>query len=180
MPCHKAETAFVEGGGGAKDDKAAPIPPNDVIEGSEEERKKKQLGGQDGKNSLVNDPGGSPDNHSAPEVGFSAVKWEESEAGKQMAALTQLVQSIAQKVDGITTEVTALSTQAKTTVEKQAELKNIVDGLAKKSDSLEEKFGSTVLATATTADAPARTEVAKQDTDPRSGCFDTAFLRKRR
>jgi hypothetical protein len=80
--------------------------------------------------------------------------------------------------------VTGLTTKVETVITEQATQKKVLDEVVQKTDTLGTKLGETVIAPPVSEDRPAgdgtRMRVAKQDDDPRTGNFDTAFLRRRR
>jgi hypothetical protein len=103
---------------------------------------------------------------------------------EDITALTASLQLIAQKFDGLSTTVNTVAAQVKEVAEKQAAAQKVVDALATKSETLEGKLNSTVLAAAPAGDVPTTGLATKQDLDPRSaptpnGTWDTAFTRKR-
>jgi hypothetical protein len=81
----------------------------------------------------------------------------------------------------IGTTVTGLSTKLETVVTEQASQKKVLDEVVQKTDTLGTKLGTTLTAPPVSEDrpAPARMRVQK-DEDPRTGNFDTAFLRRNR
>jgi hypothetical protein len=81
----------------------------------------------------------------------------------------------------IGTTVAGLSTKLETVVTEQASQKKVLDEVVQKADTLGTKLGTTLTAPPVSEDrpAPARMRVTK-DEDPRTGNFDTAFLRRRR
>jgi len=89
-----------------------------------------------------------------------------------MEALTSLsaqVQSYAEAMSEVTRKVAA--------IEKSTEEK--IDVLAQKADTATQAVRGAVVASETLGDAiPAPASVKKQDADPRSGVFDTAFIRR--
>jgi hypothetical protein len=99
---------------------------------------------------------------------------------------TPVEEAAVTKAEPTMADVLAAITNLTSTVEKVAtnndDLKKVVDGLVEKSQTLDGKLASTVLAPPQPGDSPANGShaVQKVDTDPRTGCFDTAFLRKRR
>jgi len=89
--------------------------------------------------------------------------------------------AILMALKGIETTVTGLSTKLETVVTEQASQKKVLDEVVQKADTLGTKLGTTLTAPPVSEDrpAPARMRVQK-DEDPRTGNFDTAFLRRRR
>lgn len=110
----------------------------------------------------------------APAAGESApaAKSEQSDGGlkevlAQLGELTKTVQGVAGEVGEV--------------VKAQKSLEGRVDEIARKADNAAQAVKTTVVAGAGAGDEPAKgAPVKKSDTDPRSGCFDTAFLPKRR
>lgn len=83
---------------------------------------------------------------------------------------------------GIETTITGLAEKLETVVEEQAEQKKTLDGVVQKADTLNTTLKATVTAVPVPEDRPVgsvRMRVQKDD-DPRTGNFDTAFLRRRR
>lgn len=85
---------------------------------------------------------------------------------------------------GIEATVTGLSTKVETVITEQATQKKVLDEVVQKTDTLGTKLGETVIAPPVSEDRPAgdgtRMRTQKADDDPRTGNFDTAFLRRRR
>jgi hypothetical protein len=81
----------------------------------------------------------------------------------------------------MTAQVAALSKKVDTVTTEQAEQKKVLDGVVQKADTLNETLKTTVPAAPKSEDRPAydqnRMRVQKDD-DPRTGNFDTAFLRR--
>jgi hypothetical protein len=107
-------------------------------------------------------------------VVVEAVKAEESvkaDVGNEavlaaLATMTEALKSVSGDVAGV--------------AKAQKNLEERVEVIARKADNATEAIKSTVVAGAGAGDEPAKgSVVAKADTDPRSGCFDTAFIRRR-
>jgi len=92
----------------------------------------------------------------APAVDFTAV----------LAPLTDMVTALTVKVDTLATAQESLATQ--------------VDESARKSETAAQAVKSLVLAPSGNPDTPAATHTAKKQEpdDPRTGCFDTAFIKR--
>ena len=108
-----------------------------------------------------------------------------------MEKLTNLVQSIATKVDGLGTstasELNKLATKVDAIVTTQGAQQKVVDDLVTKAETLTNKLGTTVAAAPKSEDVPTQSislvssRVQKSDDeDPRTGCFDTAFITRKR
>jgi len=81
-----------------------------------------------------------------------------------------------------TAQLTALSQKLETVASEQATHKKTLDGVVEKADTFENTLKATVTAVPTAEDRPSgvvRMRVQKDD-DPRTGNFDTAFLRRRK
>jgi len=78
--------------------------------------------------------------------------------------------------------VDAVATKQEETAVKTEQLKKDVDAVAQKSETLSGKLSATVAAPPVGAvEVPAGGSIAqKSDSDPRTGCFDTAFLKRGR
>jgi hypothetical protein len=78
-------------------------------------------------------------------------------------------------------QLTSLSTKLEAVAAEQVTQKKALDDVAQKADTLGTQLSTTVMASPVSEDrpAPARMRVQKDD-DPRTGNFDTAFLRRRR
>jgi hypothetical protein len=96
------------------------------------------------------------------------------EVEKKDNAILAALKSIEATVTGLATKVEAVVTE-------QAEQKKTLDGVVQKADTLNTTLKATVTAVPVSEDRPsmARMRVQKDD-DPRTGNFDTAFLRRRR
>lgn len=92
------------------------------------------------------------------------------------------MQQVLDAISGITTKVADVATKVEGVVKTQSEFKKTLDDVVEKQDAVEEKIKTTVLAAPNAEDRPAgsRTETKKSDDDPRTGCFDTAFIARGR
>jgi hypothetical protein len=81
-------------------------------------------------------------------------------------SLTAKVEDVAKKVDDV--------------VKEQSEFKSALDGVTKKAETLEGTLKGTVVAQPKPEDRPAGVTLVKKDDDPRTGCFDTAFMGRSR
>lgn len=84
--------------------------------------------------------------------------------------------------DRTTAQLTGLATKLETVVTEQVAQKKVLDDVVQKADTLSTTLKTTVTAAPVIEDRPAdvRMRTLKQDDDPRTGNFDTAFLRRRR
>lgn len=91
---------------------------------------------------------------------------------------------IATALKGITAQLAGLSTKLDTVVADQSAQKKVLDEVVTKADTLTSTLNATVTAPPLDGDRPsARGDVrmrVQKDDDPRTGNFDTAFLRKRK
>ena len=89
---------------------------------------------------------------------------------------------ILKALKGIQKSVTGLASKVEAVVTEQAEQKKTLDGVVQKADTLNTTLKATVTAAPISEDrlTGARMRVQKTDDDPRTGNFDTAFLRRRR
>jgi hypothetical protein len=81
-----------------------------------------------------------------------------------------------------TAQFTGLTQKLETVASEQAAQKKVLDGVVQKADTLDTTLKATVTAHPVPEDrptGPARMRVQKDD-DPRTGAFDTAFLRRRK
>lgn len=79
-------------------------------------------------------------------------------------------------------QLTGLGEKLTTVVDEQVVQKKVLDDVVKKADTLEKALGTTVTAPPISEDRPSfstRMRVQKDD-DPRTGTFDTAYLRRRK
>lgn len=107
-------------------------------------------------------------------AGAEAVAKEGKKVEDLFAALTETIQGLAQKMDALGEKVTAVSEAQETTDQKVAEI-------AKKAENATQAVNTTILAAPPGGDTPSGTTVQKsEDTDARTGCFDTAFIRRNR
>lgn len=99
---------------------------------------------------------------------------EEKKVEELFAALTETIQGLAQKMDALGEQVLTVSEAQKTTDQKVADI-------AKKAENATQAVNTTILAAAPGGDTPSGTAVQKsEDTDARTGCFDTAFIKRNR
>lgn len=102
-----------------------------------------------------------------------AAKSEKSDEGGLKEVLTQL-SALSEAVKGVVGEVGKIAA-------KQEKLEVQFAETARKADNATQAVKTTVVAGAGAGDEPAKgAPVKKSDSDPRTGCFDTAFLPKRR
>lgn len=119
-----------------------------------------------------NQPAAEGEKAPAAEGASPAEKSEQSDDGLK-AVLAQLGE-LSKAVQGVAGEVGEVA-------KAQKSLEGRVDEIARKADNAAQAVKTTVVAGAGAGDEPAKgAPVKKSDTDPRSGCFDTAFLPKRR
>lgn len=91
-------------------------------------------------------------------------------------------QAVMSALTGLKDSTTALATKIEAVATEQATQKKTLDAVVQKADTLGATLKSTVIAPPVSEDRPAgaaRMRVQK-DEDPRTGNFDTAFLRRRR
>lgn len=103
-----------------------------------------------------------------------AEKSEQSDAGGIKEVLAQLA-GLSDALKGVVGEVAGVA-------KAQKNLEGQVEEIARKADNATKAVKTTVVAGAGAGDEPAKgTQVQKSEkSDPRTGCFDTAFLPKRR
>ena len=148
------ETPVAEGD--KKDEK------DEAVKGETEEEKKKRL-----------------KSHSPAEM---EPKDEEAEDGPPPEEVEKADDSpVLAALKGVTAQLTSLSQKLESVVTEQASQKKTLDEVTQKADTLGTKLSTTVTANPVSEDrpAPSRMRVQKDD-DPRTGNFDTAFLRRRR
>lgn len=94
----------------------------------------------------------------------------------------QVLKALKGLEDRTTSQLTNLASKLETVVTEQAEQKKVLDGVVQKADTLTTTLKATVTAVPQSEDRPSgnRMRIQKTDDDPRTGNFDTAFLRKRR
>lgn len=104
-------------------------------------------------------------------------KTEEKPEVVQKSDLQQILEALSAvtaKVDGVTMKVDAIAAE-------QVGQKKVLDDVVQKADTLEDKFKTTIVAAPVNGDRPSGSGlVKKSDDDPRTGCFDTAFIPGRR
>lgn len=95
-----------------------------------------------------------------------------------VAKVEALIKEMGEKTS---VQLTALTSKLDAVVTEQAEQKKTLDGVVKKSDDLATTLKATVTAVPVPEDRPnsTRMRIQKSDDDPRTGNFDTAFLRRR-
>lgn len=81
---------------------------------------------------------------------------------QQLQELTKVVKSVSEKVD--------------TTASEQEIQAKKIEEIARKSDTATQAVKTTVVVGAAAGDEPAQAPARKSDNDPRTGCFDTAFI----
>ena len=135
---------------------------DEAVKGETEEEKKKRL-----------------KSHSPAEM---EPKDEEAEDGPPPEEVEKADDSpVLAALKGMTAQLTSLSQKLESVVTEQASQKKTLDEVTQKADTLGTKLSTTVTANPVSEDrpAPSRMRVQKDD-DPRTGNFDTAFLRRRR
>jgi len=90
----------------------------------------------------------------------------------EMGQVLEILTGLKTTVTGLETKMTELTTKT------EAQQKS-VDELKQKSEDVEKKLKATVVAGVPQGDTPARGTTTQKSDDPRTGCFDTAFTRKR-
>ena len=100
----------------------------------------------------------------------------------QKSDLQQVLDALTASEDKTALSLTDLATKVETIATDLAAQKKVVDGVVTKADTLENTLKGTVIAPATREDRPVgeTTVTRKADDDPRTGNFDTAFLRRKR
>jgi hypothetical protein len=85
-------------------------------------------------------------------------------------------------LSGLKDTLAGLSQKLETVVTEQGEQKKVLDEVVQKTDTFSKTLKETVTAPPVSEDRPSSTRmrIQKADDDPRTGNFDTAFLRKRR
>jgi Zn finger protein HypA/HybF involved in hydrogenase expression len=92
------------------------------------------------------------------------------------------LKSLLSTMQSIATQMEGLSTNVENVASAQQKQQILVDDLVKKSDTLNEKLGAVVAAPPRAGDVPQNGHVRKsenEDSDPRTGFFDTAYLPRR-
>lgn len=92
------------------------------------------------------------------------------------------VAAILTTLKGIEERTTSMAAKLETVATEQAAQKIVLDGVVQKAETLTTTLKTTVTAVPVAEDRPAgpRMRTQKSEDDPRSGNFDTAFLRRRR
>lgn len=118
------------------------------------------------------------DSEKAPAEGEKKPTEEEEAAAKEKAkkeedGLAQVLKAI----EGLGTAVKSITEGQETLALAQKSLTDRVDEVARKSEDALKAVGGVVIGSAPGEDSPVQTVKAqKSDEDPRTGCFDTAFL----
>lgn len=99
-----------------------------------------------------------------------------------MQAIAGLQSTFDTRLSDMTQKVDSLGEQVTSVVQKQSEQEKALDAVVKKAETVEQRLGTTLTAPPPVEDKPAAGDetVTKGDDDPRTGAFDTAFLRRRR
>lgn len=135
---------------------------------TEEERKKRQKSHPPAEMA----PPDEEDDQKPPPAEEEEDAKKSDDSGKAVLALLK----------GIESTVAGLATKVEAVITEQTAQKKTLDEVVQKSDTLSETLKTTVTAPPTSEDRPsgqARMRVQKDD-DPRTGTFDTAFLRRRK
>lgn len=120
------------------------------------------------------------------EVTKAEVKVDDTKPDTTPTAITEMQTALFAALKGMeertTAQLTGLTQKVEAVVSEQAEQKKTLDGVVQKADTLSTTLKTTVTAAPASDDRPAgpRMRVEKKDEDPRTGNFDTAFLRRRR
>ena len=112
---------------------------------------------------------------------FATQKSESTALENQSLSQSESMKQILEALNGVTAKMDGFSTQLVQVSEKQQSFESTLGSLTQKSDLLEEKLTGAVIGQAKPGDTPA--PGGKETTtksDPRSGAFDTALLRRRR
>lgn len=129
----------------------------------------------------------SPDDWAAMSLGDkldwikdSTNKANSSGAQDTAKADSTVIDAFGSKLDSILGAFETLKVTVADIAKKQEEVNQRVDTAVKKSEDVDRKVSGIVLAPPTIADTPARgaSIAQKADSDPRTGCFDTAFIRR--
>lgn len=100
-----------------------------------------------------------------------------------VAPVVKADDAILKALKDIGTTVSGLATKLELVVAEQGNQKKVLDEVTQKADTLNTTLRATVTASPVSEDRPtgaARMRIQKVDEDPRTGAFDTAFLRRRR
>lgn len=106
--------------------------------------------------------------------GAAAGAEKSEESGAALKAVLEQLSALSEAVKGVSGEVAKVA-------KSQGELSGRVDEIARKAETATQAVKSTVVAGAGAGDEPAQTQAVKKsgDTDLRTGCFDTGFMRRR-
>jgi len=101
---------------------------------------------------------------------------------KQEEVQKSEMQTVLDAISGVVTKLGEVENKVNGVVQEQSAAKKVLDGVVQKTDTLEQTLKTTVVGAPPAADRPAGElkEVKKHDDDPRTGCFDTAFIGGRR
>jgi flagellin-like hook-associated protein FlgL len=96
------------------------------------------------------------------------------ESGAALKAVMEQLSTLSEAVKGVSGEVAKVA-------KSQNDLSGRVDEIARKAETATQVVKSTVVAGAVAGDEPAQSQQVKKsgDSDPRTGCFDTGFMRRR-
>lgn len=110
----------------------------------------------------------------APAQGAAAGAEKSEESGAALKAVMEQLSALSEAVKGVSGEVAKVA-------KSQGELSGRVDEIARKAETATQAVKSTVVAGAGAGDEPAQTQQVKKsgDSDLRTGCFDTGFMRRR-
>lgn len=119
-------------------------------------------------------PAAAVDGPTDAEVPAATTKSDMEKMMDAITALTTTIGTAVQKVDSLALDVKAVS-------DKQATTEGKVDDAVKKADTTANAVKNTILAAPAATDSPAVGKVVKNEqSDPRSGLFDTAYISKRK
>jgi hypothetical protein len=101
-------------------------------------------------------------------------KKAEGEAPSHLETLTAMMATLGETLNA---SVTELKDQVQTLATKVESQQSLIDENARKSETVFNTVNNTVLAAPKAGDLPGSEQVVKSEpSDPRSGCFDTAFI----
>lgn len=128
------------------------------------------------------DPNATPQKLEPGEVRNPPSTVKEVKTPVQKTDLQPVLDALASMKTQTTTAIQHLTAKVDLVVAEQAAQKKTLDGVVQKTETLDGKLKTTVTAAPPTEDRvpDATSRVVKQDDDPRTGCFDTAYLRRRR
>jgi len=159
-----------------KADKKSPKLPPKLAGESEAERKKRLKSHPPSEMAPADE---EDDQKGPPEEASPA---EDEETKKADSGIKDILGALKALNDSTTAQFTTLTTKLEGVVTEQASQKKVLDDVVQKADTLGATLKGTVVAPVVSEDrpaGPARMRVQKDD-DPRTGNFDTAFLRRRR